>query len=487
MPTQRENEIQLVQSAQQRGMTPDKIKEVVTAYRAQSGIASAQTSTPAIPEPHKGASGLAGFGAGVLKGIGSTLAGAEKLGGKILDLPTKALGLKPPAPKGLLEMQKEKGTFTPTNLSQKIGFGAEQIGEMFIPIPGGAKAKLATKAVGGAKGILGRGALEAAEMGLKTAIQTGGNAKETAKSAAIGGAFGVGAGLLSKSAAKAAPKLVTSAERSMTKALGPTTKAMKLQTEKVAPELVKRGFKGLTRGDLAKKSAANLEKATEELNRVIESIPAKSRINARPILKALQDSRAAYMVDDVVVEPRAVKAIDDMIKTVRDMGPKASFESMRNLRQILDKSVAKSKGFLMDEASSFSIAAKREASNAIRKELAKKFPDLAKVNAEYSLWRNVDDILNETLTRTAGQSTPLGEQILGGAGAAGGFASGGFGGAVTGAVVMSNLRKAITSSGWRTASAAIKSRLAEALANNRLEEAASIIAKILASATTDRD
>lgn len=483
MPTQRELEIQLVQSAQQRGMTPDKIKEAVIAYRAQAGME--QKPTEPAPKP-QGATGLAGFGVGVLKGIGSTLAGAEKLGGKILDLPGKALGFKPPVDKGLLELQKDKGTFTPKTTSQKIGFGAEQIAEMFIPIPGGAKAKAATKLAGGAKGILGRGALEAGELGLKTAIQTGGDAKETAKSAAIGGAFGIGAGLLSKTAAKTAPKLRASAERGMAKALGPTTKAMKLQTEKVSPELVKRGFKGLTRGDLAKKAASNLEKATDDLNRVIESIPPGTRVNAKSILKALQDSKAAYMVDDVIVEPRAVKAIDDMAKTVKEMGPKVSFESMRNLRQILDKSVAKSKGFLLDEASTFSIAAKRDASNAIRRELAKQFPDLAKVNAEYSFWRNVDDILTETLQRTSAQSTPLGEQILGGAGAAGGFASGGIGGAVTGAVVLSNLRKAVTSSGWRTVGAAIKSRLADALANNRLEEAAAIIAKILAGSTTNR-
>ena len=37
--------------------------------------------------------------------------------------------------------------------------------------------------------------------------------------------------------------------------------------------------------------------------------------------------------------------------------------------------------------------AKREATNSIRRELAKDHPSIAKVNAEYSLWKSTDEIL----------------------------------------------------------------------------------------------
>ena len=482
MATQRDLEIQLVKKAQERGMTPDKIKEAVVQFRAQKGATTqAPAVAPAQPTAPQGATGIKGFGAGILKGIGSTLAGAEKLGGKILDLPLKALGIQPAVPQGLLEIQKDKGTFTPTTTSQKIGYGAEQLGELLLPIPGGAKAKLATKAAEGLKGILGRGALEAGELGLKTSVQTGGDVEETGRAATLGGAFGAGGALFSRALGKAAPALTRSAEKGMTQALGPTTKAMTVQAEKVVPELVQRGFKGFSRADLAKQAAASLEKAGESLDDVLKTIHPGTRINAKPILKALQDAKAAYMVDGVVIEPRAVKAFDEMAKTLKEFGSKVSFESMRNLRQTLDKAVAKSKGFLMDEASTFSIEAKREATNAIRRELAKKFPDLAKVNAEFTLWKRVDDILGETMTRTTAQAPGLSSQILKGAGFAGGLASGGISGGVTWAIVMTNLQKALQSAAWKTVSAVTKNRLAQALAAGRFEEASAILGKIIAS------
>lgn len=464
----------------------NKVKGAYENLKQAEGKTEGVQEVSAQPEQKKQGI-LAGLGIGAAKGLGSTIAGAEKLGGKILDLPLGLLGMKPQVSTGLLEEAKKKGTFTPKTGAEKVGFGAEQVAEFLLPIPGGAKAKAATKLAQGAKGLLGRSALEAVETAGKTAIQTGGDVGETAKAAAIGGGFGLAGGLLGKALKGAAPKLVAGAEKSMTQALAPTTKYMKLKAEKVVPGLVKRGFTGLTRGDLVAKAAESLAKSTDELEAVIQTIPATSRISMRPVLKSLMESKAAYMVDDVVIEPQAVKAIDNMIATIKEFGTKASFESVRALRQILDKSVAKSKGFLMDEVGTFSIAAKREASNAIRSELAKKFPNLAKVNAEYSFWRNVDEILTETMTRTAGQSKPLGEQLLGAAGAAGGLASGGLTGAITGTIVMSNLRKAMTSAGWRTASAQIKSRLADALASNRLEEAMAIINKIVAAGATNRD
>ena len=46
--------------------------------------------------------------------------------------------------------------------------------------------------------------------------------------------------------------------------------------------------------------------------------------------------------------------------------------------------------------------AKREATNSIRRELAKDHPRIARVNAEYSLWKSTDEILQETILRTEG-------------------------------------------------------------------------------------
>ncbi len=479
--------------------TPAYVQKVYSNYQKYKPQEQPAVPSVAAPKPKRGIMDIASdVVVGGLKGIGSTVSGLESLGEKLLTRPidraVSAITGKPsvlPTTGPTTGEQITQQYLQPTTTAQKVGKGAEQIAELFLPTgleKAGATAAArlapeASKLASGALKLGGRALGGAAEFGGKTAIQTGGDLKATGQAALLGGVTSGVGGLISEGAAKLAPKLEESAARSMTQALGPTTKTMKLQAEKVVPGLIDRGFKGITRSDLAAKSAASLEKATEELNRVIDTIPPKSRIPVRPILKSILDAKAAYIVDGVAVEPKAVKALNDMAKTVKELGPNVSFESLRALRQILDKAVSKSKGFLMDEVGTYSIAAKREATNAIRSELAKRFPDLAKVNAEYSFWRNVDDILNETLTRTAGQSKPLGEQLLGAAGAAGGLARGGITGAVTGAVVMSNLRKAMTSAGWRTVSAAVKNDLAKALANNELEKAMAIIARIIQGTT----
>ena len=67
--------------------------------------------------------------------------------------------------------------------------------------------------------------------------------------------------------------------------------------------------------------------------------------------------------------------------------------------------------------------AKREATNSIRRELARDHPSIAKVNAEYSLWKSVDEILQETILRTEGQAGLL-KHISGAGFGAGGLATG---------------------------------------------------------------
>jgi len=91
MSTQRELELQLVNEAQKRGMTPDKIKEAVQAYRAQSGIApksSAPTASPKTPAP-------AGFVQSVRESFGKRQEQVEKAadlyGGKEQTLGESAL------------------------------------------------------------------------------------------------------------------------------------------------------------------------------------------------------------------------------------------------------------------------------------------------------------------------------------------------------------------------------------------------------------
>ena len=138
----------------------------------------------------EGAKGIKGFGVGALKGVGSTAVGAGQLLEKIL--PGDFLA-KPETFEKAREKLKPKGT------AEKIGFGAEQIGEFFLPMGLASKAVKASEAmIKGAKlakpvaelaKIGARVGISAAETGAVTAIQTGGDKSEVVRNALIGGAI----------------------------------------------------------------------------------------------------------------------------------------------------------------------------------------------------------------------------------------------------------------------------------------------------------
>ena len=120
------------------------------------------------------------------------------------------------------------------------------------------------------------------------------------------------------------------------------------------------------------------------------------------------------------------------------------------------------------------VDAQRNASNAIRIELAKKFPDLAKVNAEYTFWKNAHDIIRETIERTKSQATPLGEQVATVAGGVAGLASG-VGKGVAVALAFRWIKQIATSTGFRTASAIVKNQVADMIAQGKFGAAQEII------------
>ena len=70
---------------------------------------------------------------GGLKGSGSTLAGASSVGERILQAPLKVLGMKTFEKTGAQELDLQR-KLEPVGTAQKIGFGAEQIGEFLIPV-----------------------------------------------------------------------------------------------------------------------------------------------------------------------------------------------------------------------------------------------------------------------------------------------------------------------------------------------------------------
>jgi hypothetical protein len=149
-------------------------------------------------------------GKGFLKGIGSTLLGIGEVGSRALEsgynaTVGKLTGKKAVDGADAIHEIRESDKFRPTNTAQKVGFGAEQVAEFFIP--GGVAAKavkvteIAAKASKLPRFLKAAAGLtkDVAESSLVTAAQSGGDLdtiKENAKTtAALGGTLR-GAGLL---------------------------------------------------------------------------------------------------------------------------------------------------------------------------------------------------------------------------------------------------------------------------------------------------
>lgn len=275
-----------------------------------------------------------------------------------------------------------------------------------------------------------------------------------------------------------------SAEKSMAQVLGATTKESKAITAKVVPELIDRGMVAATRKGFEKKAASALSAAGDKIDEVLAAIPEGVTADTRPILKAMNNYRNTFRVEGSKVianEPGFQNATEQMKKLaelVQEQGRDVSFKSLRSLRQILDTTVSNAKGFFgKTVAEGSKLDAQRELAGAIRSELAKTQPDLAKINAEYAFWKKVDKVLKETIERTQSQATPLSQTIGTAAGAVVGATHGGV---VSTVAAGRYLPKLFQSTGWRTVSAQTKNTLAEMLADGSTKQADLLARVILA-------
>jgi hypothetical protein len=113
-------------------------------------------------------------------------------------------------------------------------------------------------------------------------------------------------------------------------------------------------------------------------------------------------------------------------------------------------------------------------------------PDLAAVNAEWSFWKGLNDVLEQTLQRTQPQGPGLGRQLAETAGTAAGSMVGasaaGPVGAAGGALALGKLatlwRSATQSPQWRLASARAKNAVADAIVNGDLGQIAMALSRI---------
>jgi len=203
------------------------------------------------------------------------------------------------------------------------------------------------------------------------------------------------------------------------------------------------------------------------------------RFATKPLLDALDKYKTQFTPGGVVADPGAVRQVERIKKIVGEYGEEASGDSLIALRRLYDKQIAQAKGFQVTPKLASELSVKKELDDAIRREFAKKYPDFAKVNAEYHFWESVRGVIHETNLRTSSQAWPLGQQIATAAGAAAGVGAGSMVSGAWYALAFPALVMAIRSPGWRLASAQVKNELAKQIANGNFGAVSKITARIV--------
>ena len=256
---------------------------------------------------------------GALKGAGSTGFGIAKVGEKIADITGLNTALKFIGEKlgvGSLEArvgEKPKALETKTT-AEEIGFGAEQLGEFFIPVGGGAKAvstieKIAPKASKIAR--IGAEAIgEGAEYFTKSAAQTG-DLEAAAESGAISAAI---------------PPVISVAGKA-------TAPLKKYLSEKIAPRAINSLIKPVAKefsfgrnpgaGIAAEGIVANTRQG------LLDAVTAKKKEVGQEIGNLLKGKTAANKIIDV--EP-LLAPIDEAITSAAGRGEQGLVNRLTNLR-----------------------------------------------------------------------------------------------------------------------------------------------------------
>lgn len=395
----------------------------------------------------------------------------------------------------------------PTTTGQKIGYGAEKVGEFLTPggaITKGEKAIQASTEVAAKAGkitplvqktlnVVGGAGLEGLGAGTVNEAQTG-NTSDSLKTGATAAVLSVPFKIFGQLKEPLANAIQKSAEKKSAQALGATTKADKQLSDKIIPELLKRRVTFATRSGLMQKAQSSIEDVGGQLEDAYAALPPDTKVDIAPVIKRLEDFKDKFVTTGaggqrVIVDSAGYKAAHELQSTIIQLAQDpqklltnsdVSLDSLREARQILDSSIAKTgKSFALGARDSATLAAQKSGANAIRNELAQEFPAIAKINKEYNFWKNVETVVGNTIQRTKSQATPLGETIAEGAGAVAGAAKGGgLGNIVLGATGYKLLKSVVTSPGWRQTSAVIRSRLADSLMKGNSEQALYILNRL---------
>ena len=348
-------------------------------------------------------------------------------------------------------------------------------------------------AIGGS-GIVGMGG-EAAKQLARRAL--GFEAPQTSADA-LKGIMGQGAIQSAIEApSQALPFLAGPLQRAATtqyeRALAPTTRINKAITQDIAPEMIRRGEYGSLEG-MEKRAGQKIAELNPQLNQAYAqagSIPtstgalggAKIVGAGDQVIGELEQLKQTYRPEGITAQPQAVNAIEGVQNIVKQYGSDISPDSLRRLRQIFEEVPAQRGAYAgADLSTNYTLNAQRQAADSIRGILNKN-PDIGALNKEISFWLDVQRVTSQSGLRRTGQEGGLMRVLSPLAAGLAASTSGIRFGATTGleagtaTALTAMAYQAMRSPGWRTASAVVKSRFADALARGDIGLTGALLAR----------
>ena len=263
---------------------------------------------------------LGNVGIGVAKGLGNTVSGISE---GIHALPV--VGKHLVSDEGLKQFHQMN---EPKGIAQKAGYGAEQLGEFFIPVGGEGKA-----GVFAAEHLpwLGKMAAPLARTAV-TAVKTGALNKLQGGDFTTGAAMGGATGALGEVAKAAAPAIAESALGITQRARGygrTIGREVLDSTSGVSPGKVAESSKQAI-GDLTSKMENAVHDATvrgvmvstQPAHQALDEAIAKTPRNARDLIGKLNDLRDSLNLDSPVSgqAPRMIHTPDELLEIKRGVG-----------------------------------------------------------------------------------------------------------------------------------------------------------------------
>lgn len=311
---------------------------------------------------------------------------------------------------------------------------------------------------------------------------------DIAKGGAVQGAMQTGAEALPFLAGPLKNSATTQYER----ALAPTTKINKAITQDIAPQMIQRGEWGSMEG-MEKKAGQKISELNPQLNTAYQqassmptsmgTVPAKLQGAGTQVIQDLENLKQSYMPGGNVAQPQAVNAISGIQDIVKQYGPDISADHLRRLRQIFEEVPAQRGAYAgADLSTNYTLNAQQQAADSIRGILNKN-PDIGSLNKEISFWLDVQRVTRDSGLRQTGQQGVLMKVLSPMAGAVAGAGGAAAGGATTGieAGLATTLAgygvQAMRSPTWRTASAVLKSKFADALARGSVGDVMALLAR----------